>query len=134
VHLTRRNLLERVLSSHVREVTDVTHARTDVPLPTVTVKPSQVAEEVKGADRRIAKARALLRIYPGHVLEISYEGLRREPDRVSASVLRFLGEDPIPYSPAGKLRKIVDRDYREVVANYGQIVEEIDRRGIRYQL
>jgi hypothetical protein len=134
IHLVRTNQLQRVMSSHVFKATQVPHATERVQIPPFRVDPSAVISAVRGAERRVTKARAVLRTVPVRTLEVSYEALRREPDRVSRRLFHALGLEPVEYQPRGKTRQVVDRPYDQIVSNYAELRNELDRHGIRYEL
>ena len=134
IHLVRTNTLQRVMSSHVFRATQVPHAYDPVEIPPFRVEPTELISAVRAAERRVTKARTLLRAAPIHTYEVSYESLRGEPDRVSRQLFHALELEPVPYRPGDKTQKMVDRPYEQVMSNYAEVRRELDRHGIRYEL
>jgi hypothetical protein len=44
-----------------------------------------------------------------------------------------VGLEPVEYQPRGTVQKRVDKPYEEIVSNYAEIREALDRHGIPYQ-
>jgi LPS sulfotransferase NodH len=133
IHLVRTNRLHRVMSGYVSRATSVAHTAEPVQIPTFQVDPADLISRVRAAERRVAKARAFLRALPLSTHEVSYEALRRDPDRVSRRLFHAVGLEPVEYQPRGTVQKRVDKPYEEIVSNYAEIREALDRHGIPYQ-
>lgn len=126
VHLTRKNILDVVVSRLLAFKTNVYHSNTKAPDPVIDVSPKIVIEMIDRVERRTRLARAALAMLPCRKIEVCYEDLVASPDAEIARILQTAGLVPQPVSSTkGNWVKTNTRKPEEIFSNYPGIARAI---------
>ncbi len=126
IHLTRKNILDVVVSRLLAFKTNVYHSNTRVSDPVIDVSPETVMAMIGRVDKRMRLARSALALAPCTKIEVCYEDLVAAPDGEIARILQAAGLTPQPVSSAkGNWIKTNTRKPEEIFSNYPLIAREI---------
>lgn len=132
VHLVRQNHLDVVISEALAHATGTAHVTVDdgVPAPVVVdLDPVMIVRRVRWLENKQRTMRALVRILPCPVLEVSYESLC-EGDAAFERVAGFIGAGAGGVSqPASRLVKRQRLPHEQVLRNYGDVATALTRAG-----
>lgn len=135
LHLTRRNLLDIVVSNAVAKARGQSHALEGESLreTMVWLDPHTTRRRIAELERQIAFMKLALRASPLPVHELIYERLRAEPDGLT-STLRFLGLDASQQeSLTSSLQKLNSGSKSEMIVNWDELEKSLrDTRFARY--
>ena len=132
LHLVRSNLLDVVVSEHVRETTRTAHriaGEPELAIEPMRIDPVDLVARVRWMRRRIRAVRTLLRASLVRRLEVTYEALVREP-RTFERVCDFLSLERPDVLPASHLEKLVKRPASEILRNYDEVARALDAAGL----
>ncbi|MGC1496355.1 MAG: hypothetical protein WA790_11150 [Sulfitobacter sp.] len=122
IHLRRKNLFARFVSLWLAtKVTGVTEIHSEDKRPEITTVNIPIRDCHMDFDRSSARYDFFRKMYQEHPsLEVTYEDLAG-PDQAAefARVQEFLGVTP--QSLSSKLRKVVNKDLRQIVENYDEL-------------
>jgi hypothetical protein len=122
VHLTRRNLIDVVISEELARLTGTSHVQvgTRTAVPLVHLDPTTLIDRLRTRSRRPDQARLLMRLSTCRILEVTYEALL-EAEHEFEHILRFL---KIPGPAAPRQSRLVKRgtgSHRDAIANYEEV-------------
>ncbi len=124
IHLTRRNLLDIVISEQTALARNRFHAVQGhaVETPVVTLDPAGVLAQLKTLELRIKIAHRLLATLPIIYHETTYETLVSDPSRVG-DLIAFLGvdRDAMNGPPVSKFQKLNTAARSDLVHNFSEL-------------
>ena len=131
IHLRRNDLFARFVSFWLAtKVTGVTEIHSDSTRPDITEVTIPIRDCHMDFDRSAARYAFFRKVYKDHpTLEVTYEALAGETQSDELQrVQKFLGVEPRELT--SKLRKVVNKDLREIVTNYDELAAHFS--GTRY--
>ena len=130
IHLTRANLLKRAISRQnlLRRLEGTprvatTDAERQVKTEKLVVDIPLLMSYMKRQQRQFDRLQAIVNEFP-NVIQLEYEELVRDQDRVMHSVLSFLGVDPTAELTSNLVKATPDR-LVDIVSNYDEVVAAI---------
>lgn len=126
LHLRRRNWVERFVSHRRAELTGVWAADTREKRPAQPAVRLGAAELFNDVFYTMSNELRVASQWRGHdILEVFYEDLERNPERVAARVFRFLG---VPEVEVGvRFKKLAAGGLRASLENFGELREVFQR-------
>jgi LPS sulfotransferase NodH len=135
IHLTRKNLLDVVVSRLLARETRVYHSKTAVEQPVVTADPAAVMAMLARIDRQMRLAKVFLGGLPCRKLGLCYDDLVSSPAAAINHVLAAAGLPPVSRR-AGEDNwiKTNSRRPREVFGNYESIAAVVSKSRFAWML
>lgn len=125
IHLVRDNALDVVVSRLSARNRDVWHTLRNERMPKLHVDVKTVIPQLRDEMRKRALVRALLKLLPVSVLNISYEGLCRDSAITLCKVEDFLGVPHSAYRIESRLHRILKGGYEEKIQNWAEVEEVV---------
>lgn len=132
VHLVRMNHLDVVISEALAHATGTAHATVDDgeqgPV-VVDIDAATIVQRVRWLESKQRTMRALIRVLPCPVLEVSYESLC-EDDATFERVVEFIGaRTAAAAQPTSRLVKRQRLPHEQVLCNYTDVATALTRAG-----
>jgi LPS sulfotransferase NodH len=122
IHLTRRNLLRRLVSERQARATNqwavVSGAKVDSRLP-VAITINDFVESIQIVEAQQARFHSMFRDHP--VLRIVYEDLAERPERVAARAAEFLGLSQRSNRPSIVYQKTGAEDLSQAITGFDEL-------------
>lgn len=121
IHLVRNNYLDTVLSKINAKQKRIVHPTADIKVSANHLDPKALLRELNQQDWTVKTARKLLQALPNPSIEVTYESLCLDKEKVLNEITQFLGisTDQITYQ--SELKKINKGTYRDKISNYEEI-------------
>lgn len=124
IHLRRENLFARFVSWWLAtKVTQVTEIHSESARPELQQVEIPIKDCHVDMDRSVARYAFFQKMFAQHpIYEVTYEQLAGDQrDDTLKEIQTFLGVEPRTLS--SKLRKVVNKDLREIVTNYDELAD-----------
>ena len=132
VHLVRKNPLDLLISRAVKRKLQQAH-RLAIESPVegvqVELNPATLIRKLQIKQRKMDRARKLLRLSGLPQIEVGYEELRTDPS-VFPGLCRFLSISYDGKMPESKFQKVRQESQMQVLQNYGEVRQVLE--GTRY--
>ena len=135
VHLTRRNLLDVVVSEELAKLTGESHAlaESSSSVPLVHIDTETIVKRLARLQVRPNRVRQLIRILTYPMLEVTYEALL-DDDNEFERILTYLGVCNSHTERGSSLAKRGVRSHRESIANYDEVKRHLDSTPFSHML
>lgn len=127
VHLVRQNYLDILISRASLEQNNAVHSK-EIQIKTkqVILNPLLLVQELEKLERNHKIFRTVLKLMPLPVLEITYESLQVDKNKILGSIADFLQVDSTFMGFKSKLKRVNQGGYEEKISNYDQVVEILE--------
>ena len=126
IHLIRQNYLDIIISRTAKKQYHIAHSRTvQSQTKQVTIDTSYLIEDLDRCTRNNKLFSSLLKIMPLKVLEITYESMQQDYNKVLCSVADFLEVDSESIVFKSDLKRTNKGKYADKIANYEEVVETL---------
>jgi LPS sulfotransferase NodH len=128
IHLTRRNLLRRLVSERQARASDQWAEPVTAPAAArakVTISMNDIIASLDGIETQQAMYDLIFAEHP--VLRLVYEDLAQRPVRTAERVAEFLGLPSQANAPTVKWRKTGQENLSDAVVDYGALLAKIQR-------
>ena len=128
IHLVRENPLEYYISWAIvrQKLAGKTELKSDFKLSPVYLNTTEVLNTLRGYERRIKRFKRILKLVPNSIMTITYEDLVENRESIIDLILNFLEIQSQDIELYSDLKKIIEGDYREKIANYQQVKEILE--------
>jgi LPS sulfotransferase NodH len=135
IHLTRRNLLDVVVSEELAKLTGVSHALADSSssIPMVQIDTGTIVNRLAGLRNKPNRVRQLIRLFINPMLEVTYESLLENDDEFER-ILKYLEVANSRADAGSSLAKRGVRSHRESIANYDELQRRLDSTPFSHML
>ena len=127
VHLVRQNYLDILISRAALQQHGLVHSQKN---PTKTTKvvlnTSSLIEDLSRLDRNYKIIRIVLKLMPLPVMEIKYESLVENRDKLLCLLADFLEVDSTSITLHSKFKRTNPGVYEDKIANYNQVLEILE--------
>ncbi len=131
IHLVRNNYLDVIISIAYQNQHQISHSNTNLRTKKVTLDPSSILQRcIKEENKRII-AHLLLRFLPVSVIEVTYESLCINQDKVLAKISDFLDINVSNTGFSSQLKKINQGSYQDKIENYVEVKKVLS--GTRFE-
>lgn len=128
IHLIRQNYLDVIISRAAKKQHRIAHSnQVQSKTKQVTLDTEHLIEDLDRCQRNNKLFRPLLKIMPLPVLEITYESMQQDYNRVLRLVADFLGVSSNSITFQSDLKRINQGKYSEKIANYDEVVKTLSR-------
>lgn len=122
IHLVRKNYLDILISKAVSEQYGMWHSKVDTKTKQIVLEPSTLISQLEKCDRKYQIYHALLKVLPLPVMEITYESLLVDQNRVLCQVADFLQVDSESITFKSDLKRLNKGAYSEKIINYDRVI------------
>lgn len=124
VHLVRQNHLDILVSRASLRQNNAVHSKENqIKTKQVALDTSMLVKKLEDLERTHKIFRTVLKLMPLPVLEISYESLKVDKNKVLGSIADFLQVDDTFVAFESELKRINKGKYKEKISNYNQVME-----------
>ena len=126
IHLIRQNYLDIIISRAAKKQHRIAHSSTvQSKTRQVTIDTSCLIEDLDRCKRNNQIFRFLLKIIPVKVLEITYESMQEDYNKVLRSVAEFLNVSNDSITFESDLKRINKGKHSEKIANYDEVLKTL---------
>lgn len=128
VHLTRRNLLRRLVSERQAYATNqwgVGRGTELEPRPQIEIAMDDIVNSIQTVERHQIMFNSIFRFHP--MLRLVYEDLAEHPLRVAARTAEFLGVAPNPVSRPDYFQKTGTEDLSRALTGFDELRSHVRR-------
>lgn len=135
IHLTRRNLLDVVVSEELAKLTGVSHAvaESSSAIPMVQIDTGTIVSRLTRLKEKPIQVRKLIRMFTYPMLEVTYEALLESDDEFER-ILEYLNLGDSHREVGSNLAKRGVRSHRESIANYDEVQRRLDSTPFSHML
>ena len=132
VHLFRQNHLDILISRAALRQHNIVHSnllsadQVQSKRKPVVLEPSSLIKELSRLDRNYKVMRTFLKLMPLPVLEMKYESLVENQEKILCSIANFLEVDSTSVTFNSKLKRVNPGVYEDKIANYDQVVKTLE--------
>lgn len=126
IHLIRQNYLDVIISRAAKKQHRIAHSNTvQSKTKQVTIDTSYLIKDLDRCARNHLLFSSLLKIMPVKVLEITYESMQEDYNKVLCSVADFLNVSSDSIAFKSDLKRINQGKYSDKIANYQEVLETL---------
>ena len=123
IHLIRQNFLDVIISRAAKKQHRIAHSsKVQYKTKQVEIDTSCLIEDLDRCTRNHKLFRSLLAIMPLSVLEITYESMQQDYNKVLSSVANFLNVSSESITFKSDLKRINKGEYADKISNYDEVL------------
>lgn len=120
IHLVRANYLDILISRASKQQYGIAHSTQKSQVKPVVLDTDCLLKTIQSYERNYIIAKQLIELLPLDCLEITYEALRDDTEKVLSKVTDFLGVDSY-LNLTSSLKRVNGGSYREKIVNYEEV-------------
>lgn len=129
--LVRDNVFESTVSEMIALATGNPHGRAPAgPQAALRLEPAELVRRIRRRRLGIRAMRLAARLWPWPAVILDYDALVRDQEAALAPVLQMLGIAAPPRPVESPLTRRLARPYREIIANYDEVLAALGRAGL----